>query len=169
MTPASERAGKVAAQSCLLTGAPLVPVIEPTSAICWSAFVHPKGMFPGAGTNGICPRPTGAVSASPLAKTWLLVVAATLIASGAVDGEPTVPRPKSSRSLPAEMTGTTPAFTTFVTTCTIGSRAGSDCGPPPEKLTTSIPSATAASKAAMISGVFALQQPPSGAGWLNTR
>ena len=96
------------------------------------------------------------MTASPLVKTWLLAVAATLIASGAVEGEPTVPKPKSSRSFPAEITGTTPALTTFVTTCTIGSRAGSDCGPPPEKLTTSIPSATADSNAAMISGVLAL-------------
>ncbi len=109
------------------------------------------------------------MSESPLAKMWLLAVAATLIESGAVEGEPTVPSPKSSRSLPAEITGTAPALTTLVTTWTIGSRAGSDCGPPPEKLTTSIPSAIAASNAAMISGVLALQQPPSGAGWLNTR
>ena len=67
-------------------------------------------MFPGAGRNGICPRPAGAVSESPLAKMWLLAVAATLIESGAVEGEPTVPSPKSSRSLPAEITGTTPAL-----------------------------------------------------------
>ncbi len=32
-----------------------------------------------------------------------------------------------------------------------------------------MPSVTADSNAAMISGVFALQQPPSGAGRLNTR
>ena len=42
-------------------------------------------------------------------------VAPTLIASGAVAGEPAVPRPKKSRSFPAEITGTTPARTTFAT------------------------------------------------------
>ena len=77
--------------------------------------------------------------------------------------------PNISRSLPAEITGTTPAFATFATTCVNGSPSGSLCGPPPEKLITSIPSATADSKAATISGVLALQQPPSGAGRLNTR
>jgi hypothetical protein len=41
---------------------------------------------------------------------------------------------------------------------------GSAWGPPPEKLMTSIPSRTAASKAATISGLLAEQQPPSGAG-----
>ena len=39
--------------------------------------------------------------------------AATVIASGAVPGEPAVPKPKSSRSFPAEITGTTPAAATL--------------------------------------------------------
>ena len=39
--------------------------------------------------------------------------AATEIAFGAVPGEPIVPNPKSSRSLPAAMTGTTPAAATL--------------------------------------------------------
>ena len=50
---------------------------------------------------------------------------------------------------------------------TIASFAGSVCGPPPEKLITSIPSATAASNAAMISGVFATW--PIGVGTVKTR
>ena len=49
------------------------------------------------------------------------------------------------------------------------SERGSDCGPPPEKLRMSIPSATAASKAATISGVVPEQHPPSGSGTLKTR
>ena len=81
--------------------------------------------------------------------------AATEIASSATPGEPTVPKPKSSRSLPAEMTGITPARATFATASRIGSVDGSPIGPPPEKLITSIPSCTAASNASMISAAFA--------------
>ncbi len=169
IAPASDLAGSVVPHSWRPTGRPSVPLIVPTSITCWSALTHAGGIAPGAGTNGIGPMAAGATSVRALVKTWLFAVAATLMASGAVEGEPTVPSPKRSRSLPAEMTGTTPALTTLFTTRTIGSRAGSLCGPPPEKLMTSIPSATAASNAAMISGVLALQQPPSGAGWLNTR
>ena len=104
-------------------------------------------------------------------KTCAFATAPTLIASGAVAGEPAVPRPKKSRSFPAEMTGTTPALTTFVTASMRMSVRGSACGPPPEKLMTSIPSLTAASKAATISGLLAEQHPPIGAGFgtLNTR
>ena len=80
-----------------------------------------------------------------------------------------MPRPKKSRSFPAEMTGTTPARTTFATVGIIASVRGSACGPPPEKLMTSMPSATAASNAATISGVVPEQQPPSGSGTLKTR
>ena len=82
-------------------------------------------------------------------------------------GEPAVPVPKSSRSLPAEMTGTTPAATTFATVSIIASFTGSVSEPPPEKLITSIPSATADSNAATISGVFATW--PIGVGTVKTR
>ena len=101
------------------------------------------------------------------AKTCEFEVAATEIASGAVPGEPVVPRPKSSRSLPAAITGTTPASATLRTASYIASFAGSVCGPPPEKLMTFIPSATAASNACTISGVFAWW--PSGVGTVKTR
>ena len=109
----------------------------------------------------------GAVTASACAKIWLFVTAATEIASGAVPGDPTDPRPKSSRSLPAAITGTTPADATLWTASTSASFAGSVIGPPPEKLITSIPSATADSKAATISGVLA--ERPLGVGTVNTR
>ena len=56
---------------------------------------------------------------------------------------------------PAEITGTTPAAATLWIASISASLAGSVCGPPPEKLITSMPSATAASKAATISGVLA--------------
>ena len=75
--------------------------------------------------------------------------------------------PKSSRSFPAEMTGTTPAAETLRITSIIASFAGSDSAPPPEKLITSMPSRTADSNAAAISGVFAMW--PMGVGTLNTR
>jgi hypothetical protein len=107
------------------------------------------------------------VTESAGVKRWVFVVAATVIASGAVPGEPTVPRPKSSRSFPAEITGTTPAAAVLWTASIIASVAGSVSGPPPEKLITFIPSATAASKAATISGVFARW--PAGEGIVKTR
>ena len=82
-------------------------------------------------------------------------------------GEPVEPSPKSSRSLPAAITGTTPASAMLCTASYIASFAGSVCGPPPEKLMTFIPSATAASNALTISGVFASW--PSGVGTVKTR
>jgi hypothetical protein len=100
-------------------------------------------------------------------KTCVFDVAATVIASGAVPGEPTVPIPNSSRSFPAEMTGTTPASATLWMTSTIASLAGSVSAPPPEKLITSMPSRTADSNAAAISGVLAMW--PIGVGTLKTR
>jgi hypothetical protein len=75
--------------------------------------------------------------------------------------------PNSSRSFPAEMTGTTPAAATFETASTSASLAGSVIGPPPEKLITFMPSRTAASNAAMISGVWAVF--PIAVGTLKTR
>ena len=124
-----------------------------------------------AGENGICPIPPGDTTEIDGPNTCALAVAPTLIASGAVAGEPAVPSPKKSRSFPAEMTGTTPARTTFATASMRMSVRGSACGPPPEKLMMSIPSFTAASNAATISGLFAEQHPPRGAGseTLNTR
>ena len=69
--------------------------------------------------------------------------------------------------MPAEITGTTPAAETLRTVSIIASFAGSVSVPPPEKLMTSIPSRTAASNAATISGVFAVK--PTRVGMLNTR
>ena len=135
----------------------------PTSTSRWFAEIHDGGML-SAGANGTRATPLGETTDSDGPKTWAFATAPTLIASGAVAGDPAVPRPKKSRSFPAEMTGTTPARTTFATASMRMSVRGSACGPPPEKLMTSMPSRTAASKAATISGLFAEQQPPSGAG-----
>ena len=147
-------------QRCWSTGVPSRPTIVPMSVSCCALNAHVLGMLGAiARWKGIAcgmPGRLGESSVSVGVKTCLFVTAATVIASGAVPGLPSEPRPKSSRSLPAEMTGTTPACTTLVTVSIIASFAGSVCGPPPEKLITSIPSRTAASNASTISGVFAL-------------
>ena len=154
-----------AAQSCRLT-----PAIEPTSTSRWFAEIQDGGIV-SVGAKGIRGTPLGETTDSDAPKTCALATAPTLMASGAVAGEPAVPRPKKSRSLPAEMIGTTPARTTLDTASMRMSVRGSACGPPPEKLMMSMPSLTAASNAATISGLFAEQQPPSGdgAGTLKTR
>ena len=109
-----------------------------------------------------------AVTVSSLPKTCRFETAATEIADGALLGEPTEPRPKSSRSFPAEITGTTPAAATLSSASISASLDGSISGPPPEKLITSMPSFTAASKASTISGVKA-SSPPVGTGTSKTR
>ena len=142
---------------CRSTGLPSVPTIVPTSTSLWSALVQASGTGKSS-WKGMFFNVAGAslvVTLSEGAKTWLFETAATEIASGAVPGEPTEPRPQSSRSLPAAITGTTPAFETLRTASTSASLTGSACGPPPEKLITFIPSFTAASKAATICGVNA--------------
>ena len=154
----SEPAAREPSQSCRLA-----PPIVPTSTSRWSVEIHDGGML-SAAPNGILATPPGARTVIDGPKTCAFAVAPTLIASGAVAGEPAVPSPKKSRSFPAEMIGTTPARTMFATAGMSTSVRGSACGPPPEKLMMSIPSRTAASKAATISGLFAEQQPPSGAG-----
>ncbi len=90
------------------------PPIVPTSTSRWSVEIHEGGMV-SAGPNGMRATPPGARTVIEGPKTCAFAVAPTLIASGAVAGEPAVPRPKKSRSFPAEMIGTTPARTTFAT------------------------------------------------------
>ena len=67
------------------------------------------------GTKGILPTPAGETTEIDGPKTCAFAVAPTLIASGAVAGDHAVPSPKKSRSLPAEITGTTPARAIFAT------------------------------------------------------
>ncbi len=173
IAPASEPRGSVlvgafgsvpAAQSCRSTGLPSRPTMVPTSTSVRSLAPQAAGgSTPAAGTKGNRRPPT--VRAGP--KTWVFDNAATEIESGATPGAPAEPRPNSSRSLPAEITGTTPAAATLETASTSASLAGSVIGPPPEKLITFIPSRTADSKAAMISGVCAVL--PIAVGTLKTR
>src|SRR3954470_11173509 len=71
---------------------------------------------PGAVTSGFIwseigvgpPEEKPAISSTP--KPRPVPDAATVIASGAVPGEPTEPSPNSPKSLPAAMVGTTPSF-----------------------------------------------------------
>ena len=147
------------------TGRPSIPTIVPTSTSETSTVSHASGIRPPlAGTNGN--RGPSRTSISP-PKTWRFDAAATEIASGTVPGEPEEPRPNSSRSFPAEMTGTTPAAVTLRIVSTMASLTGSVWGPPPEKLITSMPSITADSNAATISGVLATL--PIGVGTVKTR
>ena len=156
-------------QRCDSTGLPSVPITEETSTTVWLSVAQPAGSFaPPAFWIGMAPSDGGPpTTESAGAKTCAFDVAATAIASGAVPGEPAVPSPKSSRSLPAAITGTTPARAVLWIASYIASFAGSVCGPPPEKLITFIPSATAASNASTISGVSASW--PSGVGMVKTR
>ena len=140
-----------------------------TSTSVWSSVAQAAGSFaPPAPWIGIAPSDGGPPTTLRAgAKTCEFETAATEIASGALPGEPAVPSPKSSRSLPAAITGTTPASAVLCTVSYIASFAGSVCGPPPEKLITFMPSATAASNALTISGVSASW--PSGVGTVKTR
>ena len=114
-------------QRCRSTGLPSVPTIVPTSVSVRSALVQASGIGR-MSSNGTFFNVGGAslvVTLSEGAKTWLFETAATEIASGAVPGEPTEPRPQSSRSFPAAITGTTPAFETLRTASTSASLRGS--------------------------------------------
>ena len=148
-----------------------MPTIAPTSTSVWSLVSQPeKTLREAAIRKGRLCSDSGARESwtdTEGAKTCTFEAAATEIASGAVPGEPTLPSPNSSRELPAAITGTTPASTTLCTASNSTSLAGSVSAPPPEKLMTSMPSATAASKAATISGELATN--PRGLGMLKTR
>ena len=85
---------------------------------------------PGAATSGFRPSEIGVGPAdekSAIAPAF--VVAATVIADGALPGEPTEPRPKSPNSLPADATTTTPTRVAPSIALTTRSRAGLISGP----------------------------------------
>jgi hypothetical protein len=92
------------------------------------------------------------------------VVAPTVMAAAALPGDPSEPRPKSSKSFPAATTGTTPAAAAASSASATRSRDGSTSGSPSERLITSMPSATAASIAATISGALPLSPSPESVG-----
>ena len=88
-------------------GPPVGPRTEPRSTSVWSC-VSSRGRRAGGGRSGTG-RSGGSTAHRALhesdgAKTWRFDEAATVIASGAEPGESMLPRPKSSRSLPAAIT-----------------------------------------------------------------
>src|SRR5262249_34465911 len=110
---------------------------------------------PGAETSGLNWRETGVGPAEEkYAILFALSTAATAIAPRAFAGEPTDRKPFTSKSFPAEATTTTPAAAAPSIAVSTRSRLGSTSGSPTDRLTTSIPSATAASSAAAISALL---------------
>jgi hypothetical protein len=97
------------------------------------------------------------------------VVAPTVIADGAEPGDVTEPCPKAPKSFPAATTGTTPARAAPSSARTTMSRLSAISGSPIERLITSIPSATAASMPAAISGEFPSSPTSAAVGTVRTR
>src|SRR5215470_14285307 len=81
---------------------------------------------PGAETSGFI---SSEIGVGPLlenpAIASCLETAAAVIAFAALPGDETLPRPKSSKSFPAAMVGTTPASAAALIAVTTMSRAGS--------------------------------------------
>lgn len=133
---------------------------------------HPPGRddridVPGATTSGLRRSEIGVGPAAEklaIAGVGVGVVAPTVIARAALPGDPSEPRPNSSKSLPAATTGTTPAAAALSSAIATRSRDGSISGSPSDRLMTSIPSATAASIAATISGALPLSPRPDAVG-----
>src|SRR5206468_12806652 len=84
--------------------------------------------------------------------TESLVTAAAVIAFVASPGDEIEPLPKASKSLPAAIAGTTPAWAAALIAFTTMSRSGSTSGSPSERLITFIPSAAAGWITLTISG-----------------
>ena len=131
----------------------LVPLSRPQ--VPWLAGSDERTLTPGPDTSGFICSDTGV--GPPDEKSAITSrdeTAATVIASGALPGDDTEPLPKSVKSLPAAITGTTPAAAAPSIACTTMSRDGSTSGSPSERLITFIPSETAASIAAAISAAL---------------
>ena len=90
------------------------------------------------------------------------------MAIGAEPGESIEPAPSTSKSLPAAITGTTPALAAASIACTTMSRDGVISGSPRERLMTFMPSRTACSMPATISGELP-SRPKSLVGIVSTR
>ena len=109
--PAQRAARSAASHSCRLDAGDRPDIDEP--------LVRSRSTTAGScpsGRTGIRGRPLGETTEQRRSRRRARsATAPTLIASGAVAGDPAVPRPKKSRSFPAEMIGTTPARTTFAT------------------------------------------------------
>src|SRR5215207_43168 len=128
---------------------------------------------PGAATSGLSRSETGVGPADendeivPAGSVRPFETEATLIADAALAGELTEPSWKRPYSFPAAATVVTPAAAAPSIASATRSRVGSISGSPSERLITSIPSATAASIPAAISGALPLRPNPS-VGTVNT-
>src|SRR3954471_6038106 len=137
----------------------LVPLSSPK--VPWLVGRDERMFTPGAATSGFICNETGVGPADEKAAMTLREeTAATVIASGALPGDETEPKPKSLKSLPAAITGTTPAAAAPSIARTTMSRDGSTSGSPSERLITFFPSDTAASIAAAISALFPSRPKP---------
>ena len=124
---------------------------------------------PGAVTSGFSRSETGA--GPPDENSAIspdLVAAAAVIAFGAEPGESIEPGPSTSKSFPAAIMGTTPASAAASIACTTMSRDGVISGSPRERLITSMPSRTARSIPATISGELP-SSPKAPVGIVSTR
>ena len=123
---------------------------------------------PGAARSGLRASPSGVGPPAEKEAMSRSSDAATVIARAAVPGEPTEPPPSSRKSLPAATTETTPAAAALSSARATASRSGSTSGSPSERLITSIPSTTAASIAATISGELPFRPNPPSVGVVST-
>ena len=94
--------------------------------------------------------------------------AATVIARSELPGDVSEPFPNSPKSFPAATTGITPAAAAPSSARATRSRPGSISASPSERLITSIPSRTAASIPAMISGELPFRPKPAAVGMVRT-
>ena len=134
-------------------------MLVPLSTSHWLFGKEERTLTPGAVTSGLnwSEIVVGALSEKPAITSAAVppppsVDAATVIAPGAFAGEPIPPLPASPNELPAATTGTTPASAAASIALTTMSRLGSISGSPSERLITSMPSFTACSIPAAISG-----------------
>ena len=137
-----------------------VAIDVPDIASQWPPGTEDRIETPGALMSGLSRSDSGVGPAELKSARVLppdasgLVTAATVIARSEVPGEISDPPPNSSKSFPAATTGTTPAAAAASSARATMSRDGSISGSPSERLITSMPSDTAASIAATISGAL---------------
>ncbi len=137
-------------------------MLVPLRNVNWPPGVEERISDPGAAMSGFSVSEIGDGPADenddtcPAGPVRPVVTAPTAIASRAVPGEPTVPCWKRPYSLPAAATVGTPAAAAPAIASATRSRLGSISGCPSERLITSIPSETAASIPAAISGALPL-------------
>ena len=148
----------------------LVPESEPQPP-----GIEERTLTPGPATSGLSRSETGVGPADEKSATVFgeasrsVETAPTVMAEAAFPGELTEPSPNSSKSLPAATTGTTPAAAAPSSASATTSCVGSISGSPMDRLITFMPSATAASIAATISGALPSLPTPLSVGTVRAR